>query len=70
MPDNNDLTVGGYHFHSQADADKARDEQKKIAVLTSSGQMAAWRFSYSSSQPGLRNILNANLRVIVLVVFS
>ncbi len=33
MPDNNDLTVGGYHFHSQADADKARDEQKKIAYI-------------------------------------
>jgi len=35
MPDNNDLIVGGYHFHSQADADKARDEQKKIAYIES-----------------------------------
>lgn len=33
MPDNDDLVVGGYHFHSQADADKARDEQKKIAYI-------------------------------------
>ncbi|MCR4589775.1 MAG: hypothetical protein K5668_03055 [Lachnospiraceae bacterium] len=33
MPDTDDLIVGGYHFHSTADADKARDEQKKIAYI-------------------------------------
>ena len=33
MPDNNDLVVGGYQFNSKADADKARDEQKKIAYI-------------------------------------
>ena len=33
MPEVQDLIVGGYHFHSQADADKARDEQKKIAYI-------------------------------------
>ncbi len=33
MPDTDDLVVGGYHFHSTADADKARDEQKKIAYI-------------------------------------
>ncbi len=33
MPDTDNLVVGGYHFHSTADADKARDEQKKIAYI-------------------------------------
>ncbi len=33
MAENNDLVVGGYRFNSQADADKARDEQKKIAYI-------------------------------------
>ncbi len=33
MPGTDDLIVGGYHFHSTADADKARDEQKKIAYI-------------------------------------
>ena len=33
MPDTDELVVGGYHFHSLSDADKARDEQKKIAYI-------------------------------------
>lgn len=33
MSENNDLVVGGYQFNSRADADKARDEQKKIAYI-------------------------------------
>ncbi len=33
MPGTDELIVGGYHFHSLADADKARDEQKKIAYI-------------------------------------
>ena len=33
MPEIQDLTVGGYHFQSQADADKARDKKKKIAYI-------------------------------------
>ncbi len=35
MEENNDLIVGGYRFNSIADADKARDEQKKIAYIES-----------------------------------
>ncbi len=35
MDENNELIVGGYHFNSLADADKARDEQKKIAYIES-----------------------------------
>ncbi len=33
MSEINDLVVGGYQFNSKADADKARDEQKKIAYI-------------------------------------
>ncbi len=33
MSEINDLVVGGYQFNSRADADKARDEQKKIAYI-------------------------------------
>ena len=35
MEENNDLIVGGYRFNSISDADKARDEQKKIAYIES-----------------------------------
>ena len=33
MSEAEELVVAGYHFNSKADADKARDEQKKIAYI-------------------------------------